>query len=284
MDPDRDATPEYQCPTCHDRSPYPVRCDRCDRQMTVSGVDEPFTDATDEERCWRVVGPMIGVGATWSLFAARPHAPRSDFVAGLLSYLARGVEWLLWRSILVAGPWLVATVVTLLGLWLGSTAARAKIREARRARQRSLGLAAMAEVPRVELHRIGPGPVRVRATIEDAAPTLSDRGVFCAACEALDDGGGSPKPRHPQGSRFTLRDVQGRRVAVDARWVQVVEGYDFDEEAHVPVGALVEVVATTAARVSAETPMGYRDLARDVELVGSPAAPVLLRVLRPPLG
>ncbi|MFO0630691.1 MAG: hypothetical protein U0325_34390 [Polyangiales bacterium] len=284
MDPARDETPMYQCPCCQDRAPFPVRCDRCDRQMTVSGDEEPLSDTTDEERCWRVVGPMIGVGATWSLFAMRRPPAGVGVAASMTRELVWAAEWLLSRSILLAGPWLLVVVVTLLGVGLGSMAARAKIRASRRWRRRSHGLAAMAEVPRGELHRLGPGPVRVRAMIAEALPVLSARGVICAACEALDDGGGSPRPRHPQGGRFTLRDAEGRRVAVDARWVQVVEGCEFDEETHVPVGAMIEIVATCRARVADGTVGSYRDAARDVELVGSPAAPVLLRVLRPPWG
>lgn len=279
MEADRDALFEYRCPSCQDRSPYPVRCDRCDRAMTVAGVEGHDDDATDSERWCLLVGPILGAGATWSACTAL----RADSARWVRDFISVPFDWAFghanWASVLFAGPVLLFAFA-LLGVWFGRVAAVAKVREMRRIRRRSRGIERMGATPLVALDDLRPGRVRVRAVIVEAAPVFSNRGLACAACEALVDGGASPRPPHPLGARFTARGAGGRRVVVDARHVRVVEGFDFDEEAHVPVGAHVELVATArAVRDSSGTGAGYRDACQTYELAGTPGEPVLLRVV-----
>lgn len=278
METDRDAPAEYLCPSCGDRAPYPVRCDRCERAMIAPGAADPRDEVTRVERWWLLAGPVVGVAATWSACAAALSDGFSPHVSSF-GYLA-GVRGVFFGSWVLSGP-LPVVVVTLLGVWLGRAAASAKVRDARRARRRARDLTAMAAAAPASLGGLRPGRVRVVATIVEAAPVYSDRGLPCAACENLADGGGSPAPRHSLAGRFTVRDEWGRRVAVDARHVRVVEGYAFDEEAHVPVGARVELVATARATAGdgTEGAAGYRDPRRAYELAGTADEPVLVRVL-----
>lgn len=282
MHTDSDTPPEYRCASCGDHALYPVRCDRCDRMMTAPGLADAHEDVTAAERGWLLAGPLIGVGATWSCGAAvfTNGFGRLPWAWGLRNTFET-VQEIFLGSWVLTGP-LPVVLVTLLGIWLGRAATLTRVREARRARRLARDFEAMCAASPVSLEELRPGHVRVVATIVEAtSPVLSNHGLPCAACENLIDGGLTPSPRHSLGTRFFLRDEWGRRVRVDAQHVRVVSGYSFDEEAHVPVGARVELAAVARAFTGegGEHAANYRRADVTFELVGTPSEPVFLRVL-----
>jgi hypothetical protein len=188
----------------------------------------------------------------------------------------------------------IGLVAILLGAGLGLREAHRcgghVIAAGRRARRRRTLCAEIETVPRSSIHLATAGPrLRLVGRIIEAVPVPSVHDRLACASETLPDGSLAPAPAQSTGGVFCLDDGTGR-LWVDARCVVVAEGVPIDREVCVPVGALVEVCGPAQlAATNDEDALGgapYRagpcQKHSTVNIAGSPVAPVIVRMLRPP--
>jgi hypothetical protein len=126
----------------------------------------------------------------------------------------------------------------------------------------------------------GEGKVAIRGRVHAGAVAFDAGGRLAVAATNVRHKGPLAPSLISRATGFTVEDEQtGERATVRASDVFVVGGLEVAGERIVPDGARVEIAGIGARRLASEREGGYRSDARALELSGTAAEPIVIRVL-----
>jgi hypothetical protein len=252
---DQHHTMGWHCPLCHDTSIAATMCERCDTDMVPDAGASPRTAHTR---------PWYDPELRWDLTLARRASPLRQLLDSL-SILA----------LLSFGPMLFGSYT-----WVVVLAAFAAMVALSYRRASQLNLLSDRTMPQRAVREVTEGPVRVQgATRALVTVSTKDGAPDCLAVQHTWSRGPGKLVATTAGGDFELDDGSGAPIVVRAEHALLPEG-----ERSIPAGAWVEVLGHAQWCVGPEPGLGggLRTSARRLEIVGTPEAPVFLKVVTPP--